>query len=454
MSEDTSDPQIREWFNTNRISEVECLVPDITGEAKGKIMPAARYLNGERPRLPDSIFIQTATGDYPEDDEEIVDPAELDMQLDADLSTCRLVPWAREPTAQIIHECSYLNGEPVLVSPRYVLRRVLALYEKLGLRPVIAPEMEFYLVQRNTDADYPLQPPAGRSGRREISRRAYSIDAVNEFDPLFEDMYDYCEAESLDIDTLIHEEGSGQMEINFEHGDPLDLADQAFLFKRTLREVALAHGMYGTFMAKPMADEPGSSMHIHQSLVDVASGENAFADEAGEPTALFYQFIAGMQTYLPPALALLAPNVNSYRRLMPDLSNGSAPINTEWGYDNRTVGLRVPHSGRRGKRVENRIAGADVNPYLAIAASLACGYLGIRDKLEPRAPVADSAHARGHRLPSDMGRALEALADCMPLKTLLGERFIDTYLAVKRTEEIAHFKVISSWEREYLLLRV
>lgn len=454
MVEDSSDQQLREWFKRHRITEVECLVPDITGEAKGKIMPAARYLNGERPRMPESIFIQTVTGDYPENEDEIADPAELDMQLTSDLSTCRLVPWAREPTAQVIHDCRYLNEDPVLVSPRHVLKRVLELYAARGLKPVIAPEMEFYLVQRNTDSDYPLQPPAGRSGRQEISRRAYSIDAVNEFDPLFEDMYDYCELEELDIDTLIHEEGSGQMEVNFAHGDPLELADQVFFFKRALREAAMTHGMYGTFMAKPMENEPGSSMHIHQSLCDLETGENVFANDDAEPTQLFFQFIAGMQQYLPRSLALLAPNVNSYRRLLPNLSNSSAPINTEWGYDNRTVGLRVPHSNRQGMRVENRVAGADVNPYLAIAASLACGYLGLTQELEPRPPVGDSAHAQGRSLPSDLGRALEVLESCEALKSLLGERFIQSYVAVKRTEEIAHFRVISSWEREYLLLRV
>jgi glutamine synthetase len=446
--------QLREWFNEHGITEVECLVPDITGEAKGKIMPAARYLNGERPRLPDSIFIQTATGDYPENEAEIVDPAELDMQLITAPATCRLVPWAREPTAQIIHECRYLNDDPVLVSPRHVLGRVLDLFAARGFKPIVAPEMEFYLVQRNTDADYPLQPPAGRSGRQEISRRAYSIDAVNEFDPLFEDMYDYCETQGLAIDTLIHEEGSGQMEINFEHGDPLDLADQVFYFKRTLREVAFKHGMYGTFMAKPMANEPGSAMHIHQSLCDLASNDNVFSTADNKLTPIFHQFVAGLQEYLPWAVALLAPNVNSYRRLWPDWSNASAPINTEWGSDNRTVGLRVPLSGHAATRVENRIAGADVNPYLAIAASLACGYLGLTQELQPRPPVEDDAYERGHRLPSDLGRALDALDSCKELKSVLGERFIKSYIAVKRTEEIAHFKVISSWEREYLLLRV
>src|SRR5699024_2654 len=128
--------------------------------------------------------------------------------------------------------------------------------------------------QQNADADYPLQPPAGRSGRQDIGRRAYSIDAANEFDPLIEDMYDYAEAEGLSIDTLIHEEGSGQLEVNFEHGNPVNLADQVFYFKRTMRETALAHNVYATFMAKPMAAEPGSSMHIHQSLCDLDSGDN------------------------------------------------------------------------------------------------------------------------------------------------------------------------------------
>lgn len=454
MSEDDAAELFREWFGEHGITEVECLVPDITGEAKGKIMPAYRYLHGERPRLPESIFVQTATGDYPENEDEIIDSAELDMQLTADPDTCRLVPWAREPTAQVIHDCDYLDGTPVVASPRHVLKRVLDLYAARGLKPVIAPEMEFYLVQRNIDADYPLQPPAGRSGRQEISRRAYSIDAVNEFDPLFEDMYDHCEAQGLDIDTLIHEEGSGQMEINFNHGDPLALADKVFYFKRTLREVAMSHDMYATFMAKPMAEEPGSSMHLHQSVLDIDSGENIFAGDGDGPSAQFYQFVAGLQTYLPQGLALLAPNVNSYRRLLPDPSNTSAPINTEWGYDNRTVGLRAPRSGRSATRVENRIAGSDVNPYLAIAASLACGYMGLEQELEPRPPVDESGYDQGHSLPSDLGRALDALDASDALKNLLGDKFIKTYVSVKRTEERAHFRVVSSWERQYLLLRV
>ncbi|MDR5901456.1 glutamine synthetase family protein [Halomonas icarae] len=455
MSNRQEQPLLNDWFQKHGITEVECLVSDLTGILKGKIMPAGKYLNGGRPRLPDSIFIQTVTGGYPDDEDiRFWNQTERDMELVPDPGAIYLVPWAEDPTAQIIHDCFYLTGEPVDLAPRHVLKRVLGLYAERGWKPVIAPEVEFYLVKTNTDSDYPLEPPIGRTGRQESSRQSFSIDAVNEFDPLFEEMYDYCDAMSLDLDTLIHEEGAGQMEVNFQHGDPLALADQVVMFKRTLRETALRHGMYATFMAKPMANEPGSSMHIHQSLLDSECGHNLFAGDDGQPSRLFHHFIGGLQKYLPAAMPLLAPNVNSYRRLMRTDSSGSAPINVEWGMDNRTVGLRVPVSTPEATRVENRLAGADANPYLVMAASLACGYLGMLSQLEPRPPMTGSAWSGGHKLPDDIGPALGLLQDCQALSDILGERFTHSYLAVKRAEHRAYFQVISSWEREHLLLRV
>lgn len=449
--DDNNNHWLKEWFRERGITEVECLVPDTTGTPKGKIMPAGKFL-ANRPRMPDSIFIQTAAGDYPQLEERIWSSVELDMDLAPDFDTLRLVPWAEEPTAQVIHDCYYLNGEPVDLAPRYVLRRVLDLFEARGWKPVVAPEVEFYLVQKNTDPDYPLEPPVGRSGRQGVAHQGYSIDAVNEFDPLFERMYDYCEIQELDIDTLVQEDGSGQMEINFQHGSALSLADQVFMFKRTLREVAFQYDIYATFMAKPMEDEPGSSLHVHQSVVDIETGRNVFMGEGGEPSDHFYHYIGGLQKYLPAAMPLLAPNINSYRRLMP--GNPAAPINTEWGYDNRTVGLRIPHGTPESTRVEVRLPGADVNPYLAIAATLACGYLGIVEQLEPRPALRDSAYKAGQNLPSELGRALEELDACQALHGVLGERFTAAYLETKRTEYEAYFRVISSWERQYLLLRV
>jgi glutamine synthetase len=441
---------IKQFFEKHGITEVEALIPDLAGVARGKILPARKYTEEEGMRLPEGVFLQTVTGDYLED-EGVMNPAEVDMVLLADPSTIRKVPWAAEPTAQIIHDCFHSNGVPVDIAPRYVLRRVLELYEAKGWAPVVAPEVEFYLVKPNIDADYPLEPPIGRSGRAETGRMPYSIDAVNEFDPLFEDIYDYCEAQELEVETLIHEDGAAQMEVNFMHGNPLELADQVFLFKRTVREAAMRHKIFATFMAKPLQNEPGSAMHLHQSVVDKKTNKNIFADKKGKHSRLFLAHIAGLQTYLPAAMSFFAPNVNSYRRIA---RYNSAPINAQWGHDNRTVGLRVPLAEAQATRVENRVPGADANVYLAIAASLACGYLGMKEMLHPSEAITGSAYNLPYGLPRDLQTALRHLAESEPLHEVLGARFIRAYAAVKEQEYETFFQVISSWEREHLLLKV
>jgi glutamine synthetase len=241
------------------------------------------------------------------------------------------------------------------------------------------------------------------------------------------------------------------MEINLLHGYPMSLADQAFLFKRTAREAALRHKMYATFMAKPMAKEPGSAMHLHQSIVDTRTRRNIFSNADGTPSPLFFGHIAGLQKYLPGAMSLFAPNVNSYRRIS---RYSSAPINVHWGYDNRTAGLRVPMSGPDARRVENRVGGADANPYLAIAASLACGYLGMVEGLKPSEPIAGSAYDLAIALPRTLAEALRLLRESKPLVDLFGDRFVLAYTAVKEAEYETFAQVISSWEREHLLLNV
>lgn len=442
------------WVRDRRVTEIECLLADIAGIARGKILPAEKFLQGAVDgslRLPESVLVQTVTGDYPENVWSIVDPVSRDLRMLPDPGSIRLVPWYDEPTAQVICDVTDHAGAPNEIAPRQVLKRVVAAYAERGWRAVVAPELEFYLTQVNDDPDYPLQAPVGRSKRAQTGRQAYGIEATNEFDPVFEDVYDWCEAQDIDVDTLTHEQGVAQMEINFNHGDPLDVADQAFLFKRTLKQAALKHGIYATFMAKPMETEPGSAMHIHQSVVDAASGTNLFADDAGTHTSLFRAHIAGLQRYLPASMPLVAPNVNSYRRLR---RHSDAPINTHWGWENRTVGLRVPESGRASRRVENRVAGADANPYLAIAASLACGLLGMVDGLEPTDPLEGSAYRRAQTLPRQLPDGLAKLNASKPLKEVLGERFVEVLLAVREAEHEAYQTVISSWEREHLLLNV
>jgi glutamine synthetase len=443
--------EIQQFFRDHGISEVEAIIPDMAGIARGKLMPAEKFAEDAGMRLPESIFLQTVTGDYPSDTTSAMSPAEIDIVLKADPKTVRVVPWAAEPTAQVIHDCFYSDGRRVTMAPRQLLQHVLHLYAERGWEPVIAPELEFYLVEPNIDADYQLKPPVGRSGRAEPGRQSYSIAAVNEFDPLFDDMYAFCEAQDIEIDTLIHEDGPAQMEINLLHGNPLALADQAFLFKRTAREAALRHKMYATFMAKPHAKEPGSAMHIHQSVVDSKTKENIFSNADGTPSSLFFSHIAGLQRYLPAAMSLFAPNVNSYRRIT---RASLAPINVQWGYDNRTAGLRVPVSDPDARRVENRLGGADANPYIAIAGSLACGYLGMVQNLQPSEPITGSAHDLPWDLPRSLDDALRRLKDSQPLVNLLGTPFVAAYSIVKQAEYEVFLQVISSWEREHLLLNV
>ncbi|SCK05086.1 glutamine synthetase family protein [Vogesella sp. LIG4] len=439
---------IQQWLDDHHITEVECLIPDMTGLARGKIVPRHKYNPAEGLRLPEAVLSMTVTGDYPE--REFTSVADPDMRLIPDASTIRPVPWAKEPTAQIIHDCVNFDGSDADLAPRNVLKRILKLYEQEGLSAIVAPEMEFYLVEVEPDEDIPLRPPVGRTRRTEAGMQSFSIDAVNEYDDIFDVMYDWCEAQGLALDTLIHEMGTAQMEINLDHGDPLALADQVFLFKRTVREVAIRNNMYATFMAKPMQGQPGSAMHIHQSVVD-ADGRNIFSKPDGSASDAFLHFIGGLQTYLPAAMPFFAPYVNSYRRLS---RFTSAPINLSWGYDNRTCGLRVPHSGPEARRVENRLAGVDVNPYLALAASLACGYLGMQQRIAPSQPLTGSAYEQPHQLPRHLDDAVDMLLKCQPLADIFGEHFIQTYGAIKEAEYSEFFDVISPWERRFLLLHV
>ncbi len=445
--------ELEQWLNQRRVTEVECLVPDLTGVARGKILPREKFTEDRGMRLPHAIVAMSVTGEQPASGPyyDVVEPTDRDMQLRPDPSTVRIVPWATDPTAQVIHDCFDHAGKLVPYAPRSVLRRICSLYDAEGWSPVIAPELEFYLTARNTDPNTLLRPPVGRSGRAETSRQAYSIDAVNEFDPLFEEIYEYCNLMGLNVDTLIHEIGAGQMEINFFHDHPLGLADEVFFFKRTVREAALRHDMYATFMAKPIAGEPGSAMHMHQSILDQATGRNIFSNPDGSPSEAFYHYIGGLQRYIPAAMVLVAPYVNSYRRLS---RHTAAPINIEWGHDNRTVGIRSPISTPEARRVENRVIGADANPYVAMAMTLACGYLGMKNKIKPKPEMKGDAYLAPYALPRSLGEALDWLRRETDLHEVLGHEFITIYAEIKELEFTEFMKVISPWEREHLLLHV
>lgn len=439
----------RDYIAGRRVDEVECIIGDIAGVARGKAMPASKFARQASFFLPNSIFLQTITGEWADNPSgQFTEP---DMILIPDFSTATAAPWTADVTLQIIHDAQDPSGKPVPTAPRNVLRRVVELYNAEGWQPVVAPEMEFFLTARNLDPNMPVMPPMGRSGRRAAGKQAYSMSAVDEYGKVIDDIYDFAEAQGFEIDGILQEGGAGQVEINLAHGDPVRLADEIFFFKRLIREAALRHDCFATFMAKPIEGEPGSAMHIHHSVVDMKTGKNIFSDRKGGETQHFLHFIAGMQTHLPGAVALLAPYVNSYRRYVPDFA---APINLEWGRDNRTTGLRIPISGPEARRLENRLAGMDCNPYLGLAASLACGYLGLKEGRMPRDECTGDAYNIETELPYNLGDALDLLDEDKSLQEVLGAGFCSVYDSVKRNEYKEFLQVISPWEREHLLLNV
>ncbi|AGL86314.1 glutamine synthetase [Pseudomonas protegens] len=428
------------------IDEIECVTADLNGVPRGKVMTAEGFLEGRRLQMARGVLLQCIMGGYP--------PARFygsddgDLALNADPRQIYRLPWSETPRALAICDADELSGESSRLSTRGQLKQVIARYAALGLAPVVATELEFFVFAANDDPAQPFRPPVGLDGRREEGYSAFSVSSNNGLRPFFKEVYEGMAALGLPRDTFMHEMGVSQFEINLLHGDPLLLADQTFLFKHLLKEVALKHGLIVVCMAKPLAHTPGSSMHIHQSLVEMGNGRNVFSDDAGQPTAMFRHFIGGLQAGLADFTALFAPNVNSYQRLCHPYAS---PNNACWSHDNRAAGLRIPASSPVARRVENRLPGADANPYLAIAASLAAGLHGIENELEPTAAIQGEFEVPDNlSLPCTLHAALERLKRSQLARELFGNEFIEGYIASKTMELTSFFDEITPWERRVL----
>ncbi|MBX6323663.1 MAG: glutamine synthetase, partial [Rhodospirillaceae bacterium] len=326
-----------------------------------------------------------------------------------------------------------LDGAPAPADPRHALARVIERFAPLGLTPVAAVELEFYLLDRAPGPDGRPQPAASPvSGRRPGQLQAYWLDDLDDMAPVLQDVFRACAMQGIPAETLIAEYSPGQFEIVLRHrADALRAADEAVMYKRLVRGVAARHGLDATFMAKPFAERAGSGMHLHVSL-ETADGANAFADEDPAGGPLLRHAVAGTMATMAESMAVFAPNANSYRRFR---RNSYAPMAPAWGINNRSVALRVPAGPAAARHVEHRVAGADANPYLALAAVLAGMHHGIVSRLDPGPPVSGNAYARlAPSLPLDWARALDAFAASTLLKDYLGERFCEIYLAIKRAE--------------------
>lgn len=441
--------KVAERIKKHGITEVECVFPTINATLRGKLMRGEDFADGKELRIARAVILQTINGEYCDD--HVIGAIDNDTILKPDYSTYKQIPWHPQ-RAWVLHDCMNFDGTPSAHAPRNVLKQVIAQYQAKGLQPVVAPEIEFYLFKLDGQEATGFNPPSRRGGGVELERQSgYSLNATADMREFWQALQAAFDALEIRTDTWLHEMAPNQFEINLLHGDALKLADDVVLFKHTLREIAAQHGLSAVFMAKPLADFDGSSMHLHQSIVD-ASGQNIFSDKKGEATPEFYAYIAGLQQYLGDLMPFMAPYFNSWRRYA---YGTQAPVNLHWGHDNRTIGLRVPHANAAARRIENRFAGSDANPYLAMAASLACGLRGMQEKRTPTAPIDDQY---GYDFPREIAIGLESaitrLKQSQSAREMFGDVFIDAFINVKEIE-LAHFMhEVSSWDRRYLASQV
>ena len=445
--------EVADWFKKERVGEVSVIVPDFNGGARGKSLPPEMFidsLSSNSLRVPEAAYTVGAHGSILFN--ETVGSVERDLMIVPDLSTLHMEPWTKDRECGVICDTKTLSGEPYDLAPRQILKNVMALYSERGWEPIVGAEVEFYLFDKDLSDELKPPGPLTKAGQREVGQYVYSVDAFDDFEEFFDDMHESCRLQRVQLDTFMHEDGPCQYEVSLRHANALAVADQLFLFKRLSRLVAKKHGFVASFLAKPYADESGSAIHLHTSVVDKANGQNVFANKDGADSELFVNFIGGLQTHLRSVMPLFAPFTNSYNRFQAGVS---APTNFHWGRDNRTVGLRVPESSASGRRVENRIPGSDVNPYLAIAGSLICGYIGLTSKIARTAEFVGEGYESGNQdFPRTLTEALALFRAGAEIRKILGDRFVDTFADLKQEEYDHRSRVLSPWDIKYLTINV
>ncbi|HUG61838.1 MAG TPA: glutamine synthetase family protein, partial [Methylomirabilota bacterium] len=356
-------------------------------------------------------------------------------------ASLRLSPWKTTSTAQVILTSFEKDGSPTLADPRHALARVVEAVWAAGYQPVAAVELEFYLLDGKAAAEGRIAPPVAPNGFRQNDLQAYLVQDLSDFSDFLDDLYAAAAAADLPARTLISEYAPGQFEVVLEHReDPLQSADEAILWKRMVKGVAEAHGYVATFMAKPYAETSGSGMHVHVSLAD-ENERNLFAGDEPTGNPLLRHAVAGLEATMAEAMALFAPNANSYRRFRP---NSYAPLGPAWAIDNRSVPIRVTAGPPATRHLEHRVCGADANPYVVMAVVLAGILEGIEKGLEPSEPIVGNGYAQIQpSLPRFWPEALRRARGSEFLPRRLGERFVDVFLTIKEAECDRFFAEIS-----------
>lgn len=403
--------------------------------------------------LPGSILVVDITGQDVEETGLVWEDGDADRAAKPVPGGIVPAPWLGSDVGQVMMSLHELDGPVCEIDPRAVLSRVLDRFAADGMVPVVACELEYYLVDAKRGRDGSVRlPRSPLTGRQPEGTQVYGLPEVEEAAPFLRDLWAACDAQNIPLEGVISECAPGQIELTLKHkADALRAADEATAYKRAAKGVARRHGCEATFMAKPWSERAGSGLHLHVSVEDGA-GTNLMASEDPQGSPLLRHAIGGMKALLGDGMAIFAPNMNSYRRFK---ANSYAPVAPTWGVNNRTVALRVPAGSPSSRHIEHRVAGADANPYLALAAMLAAVHHGISNKIDPGEPVVGDGYAAAaaskERLPTNWFDAVDRFDRSEVLREYLGDRFVDMYACVKRTEQGRFFEQVSSLDYDWYL---
>jgi glutamine synthetase len=403
--------------------------------------------------LPGSVLVCDITGRDCEDTGLVWEDGDADRLARPAPGTLAPAPWLGSDVAQVITSMYELDGRPNDLDPRHVLRRVLERFAADGLTPVVACELEFYLVDARRTASGGVElAGAANTGERPSQHEVYGLREIDDQGEFLRELWATADAQGVPLEGAISEYAPGQLELTLRHGpDALRAADEAVMYKRIAKGVAVKHGVEATFMAKPFTERAGSGLHLHLSVQD-QSGDNIFASDNPAGTAALRHAIGGLKALLADGMAIFAPNANSYRRFR---ANSYAPVAPTWGVNNRTVSLRVPAGPSASRHVEHRVAGADANPYLALAAVLAAAHHGLTQAIDPGPPVVGDGYAAaaeaGLRLPANWFASVDAFDASPVMRDYLGDRFVEMYAKVKRIEQDRFFEVVSPLDYDWCL---
>jgi glutamine synthetase len=425
---------LENWLRKHpQVRTIRVAAADLNGQARGKRVPArfADRVIDDGTRFPMSVLNLDIWGEDIDDSPLVFEMGDADGILRPTERGFMPMPWLEAPTALLPIWMFREDGRPYEGDPRHALRAVVDRYKARGLTPVVAMELEFFLID---DSGKTLQvPPSPRSGKRRKAAETLSIRALDAFDTFFTDLYDACEEMDIPADTAISETGLGQFEINLMHQqDALRAADDAWLFKLLVKGLARRHGFAASFMAKPYPEYSGNGLHTHFSLID-GDGRNVFDNGGPEGSAVLHSAVAGCLSAIHDSTLLFAPHANSYDRLVP---GAHAPTAICWGYENRTVAIRVPSGNPAARRLEHRVAGGDVNPYLMLSAILGAALVGIEEGLTPPPAVSGNAYAMADlpQVPTTWDAAIEAFEASPLIARILPAELIRNYVLTKRQE--------------------